>query len=310
MRTDGRRLPHNLLEQYRLAAINLYKSKVDIKVIAQSFGVTVQAVYKWVWKFEQEGLGSLKSTTAQGAAPQLSRRQFHDFLQALQQPAAHAGFQGALWTSPKVRLLIQKLFSIDYHPKHLPRFLRRLGLTIKSPGFKASKHDTSPIRQWKDERLQEILAEARRNNSLVFFADEKQITLVPGSGSSWTFPKIGPSGVGPNDSAERLGIICAVNEQGRTYFDITPAQHLNPSERFSNFMRNLIEEFPSRGIVLIVDAALSHTDSAVTHFLENNPQLRLELLPIAAFDEKGIGSLKSEGKSKASKKDENSPTDD
>ena len=110
MRVDGRCLPHDVLEGYRLAAVNLYKSKVDIKVIAGSFGVTVQAVYKWIWKFQEKGIKSLKSTIARGVTPQLDEKQFKELIRCLRQRATKLGYATDLWSGPRVRHLIKKLF--------------------------------------------------------------------------------------------------------------------------------------------------------------------------------------------------------
>ena len=76
MKFDGRCLSHEVLEGYRLAAINLYRSKVEIKVIAGSFGVTVQAVYKWIWKFREQGIKVLRSRQGEVSIPRLNEEQF------------------------------------------------------------------------------------------------------------------------------------------------------------------------------------------------------------------------------------------
>jgi transposase len=312
MPKDGRRLPHNLLEKYRLAAINLYQSKVDIKVIAESFGVSAQAVYKWVWKFQDKGLGSLKSTVAQGVAPQLSQQQFKDLLHNLGQPATSAEYGTALWSSSKVRLLIKRLFNVDYHPKHMPRFLRRLGLSLKKPQLRPSKQDPPQIRQWKEQRLPELLTHVKEKNALLFYADESLVSFVPSTGKTWTFPKARPSGRVPAGEGESFGIMAAVNEQGRTYFELTRESDTSAAGAFLRFIRNLMEDFPSRNLVLIVDAAPAHTDKDVRAFQENCPQLLLEIMPTADFEpsqrSKEAGP-KQKDQMKGLNKDDITPTD-
>ena len=45
---DGRSIDHATLEGYRYAAVKLHKRKVSVATIAESFGVTTEAVYVWL----------------------------------------------------------------------------------------------------------------------------------------------------------------------------------------------------------------------------------------------------------------------
>ena len=47
---DGRSLDHQTLEGYRFAALKLHKRDVPVATIAESFGVTTEAVYIWLKK--------------------------------------------------------------------------------------------------------------------------------------------------------------------------------------------------------------------------------------------------------------------
>ena len=68
---------------------------------------------------------------------------------------------------PRVRHLIKKLFKIEYHRKHMPRFLRRLGLQLKKPERRALEQDSKAVRQWKNQRLPEILACAKKSGRII-----------------------------------------------------------------------------------------------------------------------------------------------
>jgi len=45
----------------------------------------------------------------------------------LLKPAMDFGFESDLWTVPRVRVLIKREFGVKLHPKHMPRFLARIG---------------------------------------------------------------------------------------------------------------------------------------------------------------------------------------
>lgn len=280
MKFDGRCISHDVLEGYRIAAINLYRSKVDIKVIAGSFGVTVQAVYKWIWKFQEKGIKSLKSTIARGIAPQLNEEQFKKLIQCLRRPATKLGYATDLWSGPRVRHLIKKMFKIEYHPKHMPRFLYRLGLYLKKPERRALEQDSKEVRQWKNQKLPEILAYTQKNRALLFYADESLVSLIPYVGKTWAFPKAKPIARVSGRRGQHVGIIAAVNEQGRLCFELTQEDETFTSRIFLRFVRKLRKEFSSRKIVLIVDGAPIHIAKIVQWFQKKHEaHFHLEILP-------------------------------
>lgn len=280
MKSDGRCLSHETLEGYRLAAIKLYMSEVEIKVIAQSFGVTVQAVYQWIWKFREQGVRSLMSTRGCGVEPRLNEEQFKDLIQYLRRPATMLGYATDLWSGSRVRHLIKKMFKREYHPKHMPRFLHRLGLSLKKPERRALEQDSKEVREWKCQRLPEILAYAQKNKALLFYADESLIPLIPCVGQTWAFPKAKPIVRVSGRRGQHVGITAAVNEQGRLCFELTQEDETFTSQTFLRFVRKLRKEFSSRKIVLIVDGAPIHIAKVVRGFQEKHASsFRLEILP-------------------------------
>lgn len=280
MKHDGRRLSHDVLEGYRLAAVNLYKSKVEMDVIAASFGVTLQAVYRWIRKFRKQGIKSLKSTIGCGVEPRLNEEQFRELIQYLRKPATKLGYATDLWSGPRVRHLIKKIFKIEYHPKHMSRFLHRLGLHLKKPERRALEQDSQEVRQWKYRRLPEILAYVQKNRALLFYGDESLISLIPYIGKTWAFPKAKPVARVSGRRGQHVGITAAVNEQGRLCFELTQEDETFTSKVFLRFVRKLRKEFPSRSIILIVDGAPIHIAKIVREFQKKHEsQFRLEILP-------------------------------
>jgi transposase len=280
MKHDGRCLAHEVLEKYRLAAINLYESNVEIEVIANSFGVTIQAVYRWLQKFRKQGIKSLKSTIGCGVEPRLNEKQFQELIRCLRKRATLLGYQTDLWSGPRVRHLIKKMFKIEYHPKHMPRFLHRLGLYLKKPERRALEQDSQEVRQWKYQRLPEILAYVKKNRALLFYADESLISLIPYVGRTWAFPKAKPIARVSGRRGQHVGITAAVNEQGRLCFELTQEDETFTSRTFLRFVRKLRKEFPSRIIFLIVDGAPIHIAKIVRAFeKKHKSHFRLEILP-------------------------------
>ena len=277
---DGRALPHDVLETYRFAAVRLRARAVPVASIAESFGVTVQAVYAWLKKARREGVRSLAARKAPGPALELSPAQLKELVRLLRRPASAFGFPTDLWSGPRVRALIKERFGVEYHPKHMPRFLRRLGLVIKFPERRALEQDPREVRRWKKRRLPEILEYARKRRALVFYADESLIALIPYVGRSWTFPELKPVVRVSGKRGEHVGVTAAVNAQGRMCFELTRENERFTAKTFLRFVRKLRRENPRRALVLIVDGAKTHKARIVRDFeRQERSWFRLEILP-------------------------------
>jgi len=280
MNKDGRSLEHRALEAFRFAAVKLRKKGVPVSTIAESFGVTTEAVYIWLKKARTRGLASLRSTKAAGPEPALMAEQFTELVACLRQPATELGYATDLWSGPRVAHLVKHRFGISYHPKHMPRFLRRLGLVLKFPERRALEQDPEAVRCWKEERLPELLESARKRRALVFYADESLMSLIPHVGKTWTFPDAHPIVRVSGKRGQHVGITAAVNRGGRLCFELTREKERFTSKTFLRFIRKLRREYPDRPTLLIVDGAPIHNAKVVKAFQEENKSwFCLEILP-------------------------------
>jgi transposase len=62
-----------------------------------------------------------------GATPRLSPAQRNQLLELLAQGAESVGFQGDVWTQPRVAALVRDHFGVSYHPAHVGRILKSYG---------------------------------------------------------------------------------------------------------------------------------------------------------------------------------------
>jgi transposase len=280
MKTDGRSISHETLESFRFAAIQLRKDGVSVETIAKSFNVTKKAVYDWLKLYNAGGMAALKSRKAPGPAPLLSEDQLKELLSLLRIPATELGYSTELWSGPRIRHLIKKRFGVEYHPKHMPRFLRRLGLVVKFPERRALEQDPEALRVWKTERLPAILKTAEKLKARVFYADECLVSLIPYVGVTWTFPEEHPVVRVSGKRGQHVGITGAVNAQGRLSFELTNDDERFTATTFIRFIRKLRRDNPGRPIILIVDGAPIHKAKIVISFVEKNSSwLQLEILP-------------------------------
>jgi transposase len=276
---DGRKIPHDVLEHFRFAALKLRRKGVSAADIAASFGIQQQTVYNWTSKAKRSGSTSLRSTKTTGSPPAFDEKQFRALFAAMRRPASELGYATDLWSGPRVRHFLKHQLGVVYHPKYMPRFLRRLGLITRFPERRALEQDPEAVREWKEERLPEILTDARKRRALVFYADEALVSLIPTVGRTWTFPDVKPIARVSGRRGQHVGVTGAVNSGGRTCFELTGKDERFTALVFLRFVGKLRAEYPGRRITLIVDGSSVHKAKVVTEYVAKNKWLRLEILP-------------------------------
>ncbi len=109
-------------------------------------------------KREREGGGpeALKKRTSPGKPPRLSREQRAKLPDLLAQGAQAYGFRGEVWTCERVAEVIRKEFGVSYHPAHVSRLVRALGLSLQKPMRRANQRNEEAIERWKKERWPEL----------------------------------------------------------------------------------------------------------------------------------------------------------
>jgi transposase len=263
---DGRKISHEVLEHFRFSAIKLHRKNIPVDDIADSFGVTRQAVYRWLNKENETGKRSLKSTKAPGPDFHLTENQLIKLLSLIRRPASELGYSTDLWSGPRIRHLIKHKFKIEYHPKHMPRLMKCLGLELKFPERRALEQDTKALRKWNKKRFPEIQKIAKKKRDLLFYADESIISLIPYVGKTWAFPNKKTIVRVSGKRGQNIGITAAVNQQGRLCFELTKDKETFTAKIFIRFLKKLMKQFQDRFIIVIVDGAPTHTAKLVKNF--------------------------------------------
>jgi transposase len=137
------------LEQRRLKAAELLRQEVGQSEVARRLGVHRQSVIRWARQLAQSGRRGLKQAGRAGRKPRLSPTQLQQLAQALKRGPAAAGYANGLWTSGRVRRLIEAQCAVRYHEAHVWRLLRRLGWSCQRPTGKALERNEEAIRHWQ-----------------------------------------------------------------------------------------------------------------------------------------------------------------
>ena len=133
----------------RVRAARLLQAGHAPAQVAAMVGAPRQTVYRWRGVLESEGLDALRTMSKGGrparlGAEELSRLQ----VALLEGPTAH-GFGTPLWTLKRVRLFIERQFSVHYSDVHVWRLLGQLGFSSQKPERRALERDETAIAHWK-----------------------------------------------------------------------------------------------------------------------------------------------------------------
>ncbi len=140
-------------EGRRLRAFELKEQGWKQRDIARALGITEGAVSQWMKRAKEEGgAEGLRRKPLRGAPPRLGEGQRAKLRELLAQGAESFGFRGEVWTCARVTEIIRKEFGVSYHPAHVSRLVRALGLSLQKPTRRANQRDEEAIGHWKEER--------------------------------------------------------------------------------------------------------------------------------------------------------------
>ena len=137
------------LEKRRREAVRLVVEEgYSASEVAKRFKVGIRAVHWWLQWHRGEGKRGLGARKTPGRPSLLEAGQQKRLRTILLKGASAVGFDGDLWTCPRIREVIRREFGIAYHVDHVCRLLHALGFTPQKPERKAVERDEKQIRNW------------------------------------------------------------------------------------------------------------------------------------------------------------------
>jgi transposase len=142
----------NWREGRRLRAFELKEQGWKQSEIAEALGVTEGAVSQWMKRAREEGAQALRHKAPPGAPSRLGEDERARLPELLAQGAQAHGFRGEVWTCERVAKVIRREFGVSYHPAHVSRVVRALGLSLQKPQRRAEQRDEEAIDNWKQKK--------------------------------------------------------------------------------------------------------------------------------------------------------------
>jgi transposase len=295
---DARTLPSIAQEDLRRKVLRAILEGKKQMEAAQIFGVTRQAVGKWVKKYREGGARALrarkrgrpsKSSLLPWQAAQIAKAVVHRYPEQLKLPFY-------LWTREAVAELMERKFAIRLSRWTVGRYLAQWGFTPQKPLRKAFEQDPEQVRRWLEEKYPEIRKLAKLKKAEIYWGDEMGLRSDHACGRS--YGRRGETPVIPG-TGQRFGcnMVSAITNRGRLYFMIFRRRFR--AEVLMEFLRRLVRQVP-RYIFLIIDQHPVHVAAKVKKwFKKNEERIQVFYLPSYSPDLNPDEKLNQDVKSNA-----------
>jgi len=275
---DARSLPAVAQEDLRRKAVNtVVDGKTQVEV-AKIFGVTRQAVGKWVKACREGGEKALRAkrrgrpkggSLLPWQAAQIAKTVVDRHPDQLKLPFY-------LWTREAVAQLIERRFGIRLSIWTVGRYLARWGFTPQKPVRRAFEKNPEQVRRWLEEEYPAIQKQAKREKAGIYWGDEMGLRSDHAAGCSYGRRGQTPVIPGPG---KRFGcnMISAITNLGQLNFMVFKKRFR--SNVFLEFLRRLVRQ-SKRKVFLIVDGHPVHRSKETKTWVQNNVgDIRLFFLP-------------------------------
>ena len=278
MAKDARSLPANAQEDLRRKAVAAVRAGMSQVEAARVFGVTRQAVGRWVGITREKGTRALRAKR-RGRPPEIQlsadeaawvRRQI------VSRTPDQLALRFFLWTREAVRDLIEADFGIGLSVWTVGRYLKAWGFTPQKPIRRAFEQNPVEVQRWLNETYPGIRALALREKAEIYWGDETGMRSDHAAGRSY-----GRCGQTPvvRSSGRRFGcnMISAITNRGRLYFMVFGQEFRAPV--FLKFLERLLRQI-RRKIFLVLDGHPVHRSRVAKAWLARNERrLRVFFLP-------------------------------
>jgi transposase len=275
---DARSLPTLAQEDVRRKAIkSILDGRKQVEA-AKLFGVTRQAIGKWLKAYRKGGIKAIKAKP-QGRprggsllpwqSAQIAKTVIDRCPDQLKLPFY-------LWTREAVGQLIERRFAIRLSVWTVGRYLARWNFTPQKPVRQAFEKNPEAVHRWLEEEYPAIRKQAKEERAEIFWGDEMGLRSDHATGRS--YGRRGQTPVIPGTGA-RFGcnMISAITNKGKLNFMVFKVKF--EAEVFKEFLSRLVKQSENK-IFIIVDRHPVHRSLKVKKWLgENEGDIRMFFLP-------------------------------
>ena len=279
MMNDARSLKPDAQAALRRRAVKAVLDGMTQTKAAEVFGVTRQAVGKWM---KASRRGGMRALAPRKRGPKSGGSSLKGWQAAtirnliLDRHPEQLKLPFVLWTSDAVRLLIRRKFGVAISARSVRRYLARWGFTPQKPKRVAYERNPEAVARWLDEEYPAIGARAKRERARVYWGDEMGMRSDHQAGRSYALRGRTPTTPGTGKRF-RANMVSAITNRGHLSFMVFKSRFTAPV--FLRFLRRLVKD-ARRKVFLIVDGHPVHRSRKVRDWVEaHGKRIELFFLP-------------------------------
>jgi putative transposase len=133
----------------RIQGGRLIEQGFDNDEIVAALGCGLSTVQLWRKIVREQGIEALAPKPRPGRTPKLNGKQLAKLKRLLKKGATKFGYVNAIWTSRRVRQLIEDQFDVNYSARQVRRILRKIGYSPKKSIKRSKKYSAQAIEHWR-----------------------------------------------------------------------------------------------------------------------------------------------------------------
>jgi transposase len=257
-KTDFRKLPDDVLEEYRMMAIRLINIGNRKGKVAEIIGCSPRTITNWWRSYLSSGIQSTKPRTRgrkEGEKRKLNKGQEREIRKILEgNYSEQIKLSYSLWTREAVKELILTQYGVEVPVRTISDYLVRWGFTPQKPIQRTFKQQPRQIQKWLTDKYPSIKAKAKKEQAEIQWCDETRFSSenIRSTGQ----PRKGGTPV-KSGTVKRIGasMISATNNMGKMRWMVyNGAMNI---DLFIKFLQRVIKD-AVRKVFLIVDKLCTH----------------------------------------------------
>ncbi|MFD8497745.1 IS630 family transposase [Amycolatopsis sp. NPDC059657] len=277
---SAKRLSPSSQEDLRRRVVAAVESGLTQEAAAESFGVGLRSVSRWVNAFRGKGNRGLSArkrgrrageqkaldTRAQARVRRAVLGRYPDQLQLV----------GLVWTRGLVAQLVKDWFGLELSRQTIGKYLRSWGLSPQKPIRVAYEKNPEAVQLWLDERYPAIAARAKQENAVVLWLDQTGLRSDASVAATWA--PVGQTPAVPKTGRRfTVNAMAAISNKGELYFTVFEGG-FNVGVMIT-FLDRLVRQL-DRKVHLIVDGHPSHRAKVLKAWLaERAERIEMHFLP-------------------------------
>jgi transposase len=141
-------------EAVRLVGLRMLANGYSTGEVAEATQAGESTVRQWRARLQKAGNepdAAARDAPRSGAPSKLTDEQRARLVRLLEAGPEAAGFDGQLWTLPRVREVIRQQFEVEYHVDHVGKLLAQLGFSPQRPARRPHERNEAAVRAFQKQ---------------------------------------------------------------------------------------------------------------------------------------------------------------